>query len=298
VFIKDICMLRTKKYIPFLYLLPMFLVLLFTFGYPLVAIFNFSTRRIRGASGPFIGLENYRQVFKDDVFLQAVQHNLILLLAVPLMLVISILIAVILFERIRGWALFRSILFIPYVLAIPVVGVVFSNMLQLNGVQNQILRLLHLDALALDWLGNPNLTLFSIMAVIIWREVGFGIVLFLARLQSINEELIDAAKVDGAEWWQRLRHVIIPQLRSVIEFYTVISIITMLAWVFSYIYTISRGGPGNATVVMELYIYNFAFRNQLPGIASAVAVILFVITILLMIPVFRVRAETAMEEMG
>jgi len=291
-------MLRTNKITPFLYLLPMLLLLIFSFGYPLVAIFNFSTRRIRGITGPFIGLENYRQVFKDDVFREAVQHNMILLLAVPIMVVISILIAVILFERIRGWAFFRSLLFIPYVLAIPVVGVVFSNILQLNGIQNEILRALGLDQMALDWLGNPKITLYSVMAVIIWREVGFGIVLFLARLQSINEELIDAAKVDGAQWWQRLWYIIIPQLRSVIEFYTVISIITMLAWVFSYIYTISRGGPGNATVVMELYIYNFAFRNQLPGIASAVAVILFIVTILLMIPLFRFRSESQIEEMG
>jgi ABC-type sugar transport system permease subunit len=291
-------MLRTRKIIPYLYLAPMILLLIFTFGYPLVAIANFSTRRIRGISGPFIGLENYRQIFKDEVFRQAVEHNLILLIAVPIMLIISIIVAVVLFERIRGWQFFRSLLFVPYVLAIPVVGMVFSNILQLNGVQNQILRSLSLDRFALDWIGNPQITLYSVMAVIIWREVGFGIVLFLARLQSINEELIDAAKVDGADWGQRLWYVIIPQLRSVIEFYVVISIITMLAWVFSYIYTISRGGPGNATMVMELYIYNFAFRNQLPGIASAVAVILFVITLILMFPLFRFRSETAMEEMG
>jgi raffinose/stachyose/melibiose transport system permease protein len=290
-------MLRTNKLTPYLYLLPMLLLLLFAFGYPLVAIFNFSLRRIRGVTGPFIGLENYRQVFKDDVFRSAVQHNLVLLIAVPVMLIISILVAVILYEQVKGWQLFRSVLFIPYVLAVPVVGVVFSNILQLNGVMNQVLRALGLDRLALDWLGNPNLALYSVMAVIIWREVGFGIVLFLARLQSINEELIDAAKVDGALWWQRLWYVIIPQLRGVIEFYVVITVITMLAWVFSYIYTLTRGGPGNATIVMELYIYNFAFRNQLPGIASAVAVILFIVTLVLMIPLFRFRSESALEEM-
>ena len=128
----------------------------------------------------------------------------------------------------------------PYILAVPVVGVVFSNILQLNGVLNETLRHLGLGRLALDWIGNPNLTLWSVMAVIIWREVGFGIVLFLARLLSINEELIDAGKVDGANWWQRLWFVIIPQLGSVIEFYTVVSVITMLAWIFSYIYTISE----------------------------------------------------------
>jgi ABC-type sugar transport system permease subunit len=275
----------------------MILVLGFGFGYPLLAIFNFSTRRIRGASGPFIGLENYRQVFKDVVFREAVSHNLVLLLAVPI-LFISMLVAVVFYERVKGWRLYRSILFIPYILAIPVVGVVFSNLLQLNGIINETLRYFGLGGVALDWIGNPRLTLWSVMGVIIWREVGFGIVLFLARLLSINEELIDAGKVDGANWWQRLWFVIIPQLRSVIEFYVVISVITMLAWVFSYIYTISRGGPGTATQIMELYIYNYAFRNQLPGMAAAVAVILFLVTLVLIIPIIRYRSGSELEEMA
>lgn len=291
-------MLRTHKITPWLYLTPMLLVLLFAFAYPLISIFNFSTRRIRGASGPFIGLENYRQVFKDDVFHEAVSHNLILLLAVPIMVIISILVAVVLYERVTGWRVYRSTLFIPYILAVPVIGVVFSNLLQLNGIMNETLRNFGLGGVALDWIGNPRMTLWSVMGVIIWREVGFGIVLFLARLLSINEELIDAGKVDGANWWQRLWFVIIPQLRSVIEFYVVISVITMLAWIFSYIYTISRGGPGNATQIMELYIFNYAFRNQLPGIASAVAVILFLVTLLLIVPIVRYRSGSELEEMA
>ncbi len=291
-------MLRTGKLVPILFILPMLLLLIFGFGYPLIAIFNFSTRRIRGASGPFIGLENYRQVFKDNVFREAVSHNIIFLLAVPILVIVSILVAVVLYERIRGWRLYRFIMFIPYILAVPVVGVVFSNILQLNGILNETLRRMGLDRLGLDWIGDPDNALWSVMGVIIWRELGFGIVLFLARLLSINEELIDAGKVDGANWWQRLWYVIIPQLRSVIEFYTVVSIITMLAWIFSYIYTITRGGPGNATTVMELYIFNFAFRNQLPGIAAAVAVLLFIVTIILIIPIFRLRSGSEMEEMA
>jgi len=290
--------LRTRRITPWLFLLPMAIVLLFTFGYPLLAVFNFSFHRIRGATGPFIGLENYRQVFKDRVFGEAVTHNSLLLLAVPVMTVIAILLAVLLFDRPFGWRTYRAIFFVPFILATPVVGVIFSNMLQLNGIVNEVLRGNGLGMLALDWLGSPRLALWTVMGVIIWREVGFGIVLFLARLMSINEDLLDAAKVDGATWGQRLRHVIIPQLRSVIEFFVVVSIITMLAWVFAYVYVITHGGPGNATTVMELYIYNFAFRNQLPGIASAVAVILFLVTLALMLPMFRLRAEAEVEEMA
>lgn len=289
-------MLRTSRLVPYLYLTPAALLLAFTFGYPLAAIFDFSTRRIRGASGPFIGLENYRQVLNDSVFHQAVAHNAQLLLAVPILLVSGLLLAILLYEQPRWWRVYRAILFLPYILAVPLVGIVLSNMLQRNGIVNEMLRAAGLGALALDWIGSAGLALWSVMGVIIWREAGFGVMLFLARLQSLNEEVTEAARIDGANWWQRTIFVTIPQLRGVIEFYVVISVITVLAWVFSYVYVMTRGGPGNATIVIEMYLYNFAFRNALPGIASAVAVILFLVTLGLTIPLFRLRAQAAEED--
>jgi ABC-type sugar transport system permease subunit len=282
-------MLRTKHWTPYLYVCPALVLLLITFAYPLVAIFNFSVRRVLGLTGEFVGLANYRLVLNDDVFRMAVAHNAQLLLAVPALLVISILLAVLLHERLRGWQIYRSILFFPYVLAVPVIGVVFGNMLQLNGILNTMLRAIGLGFLALDWIGNTDLALWTITGIAIWHNAGFGIVLFLARLQTLNEEITDAAKVDGAGWWQRLWYVIIPQLRDVIEFYVVITVITMIAWVFSYIYVITRGGPANSTQVMEFYIYNAAFRYNLYGSASAVAVMLFLVTLVLIVPYFMLR---------
>jgi ABC-type sugar transport system permease subunit len=289
-------MLRTRGSTPYIFLAPLAALMLFVFGYPLIQIFNFSFRRIRGATGPFIGLENYRQIFKDDVFLQAITHNAILLLAVPLLIVAAIVIAVLLYERVVGWRTYRFIYFAPYIIAIPVIGTIFNNLLSLNGAVNELLRGIGLGFLALDWLGSAQLAIWSIMGVVIWRELGFGIVLFLARLLSLNEELIDAGKIDGANWWQRLWYIIVPQLKGITEFYAVVSIITMLAWVFPFVYVMTRGGPGNATQVMELYVYNFAFRNALPGIASAVAVILFLITLVLMVVMFRLRRDEEGEE--
>ena len=109
------------------------------------------------------------------------------------------------------------------------------------------------------------MALWTLMIVIVWREVGFGIVLFLARLLSLPEEQLEAARIDGAGWWSRLRYVILPELRGTIEFYCVIAAITMLAWVFGYVWTLTKGGPGDATTVLELYIYNQGLRNSLPG---------------------------------
>jgi ABC-type sugar transport system permease subunit len=291
-------MLRTRRITPLLYLLPMLALLLFVFGYSLVAVFDFSTRRIRGASGPFIGLENYRQVFKDDVFWLALQHNGLLLLAVPVLVVLSILIAVLLYERVRGWRFYRTTLFLPYLLPIAVIGLVFSYIFQLSGVLNEFLISIGLERLALDWLGSTRLALPTLMFVIIWKEVGFGVVLFLARLMSVEEELFDAARIDGANWWQLQWNVTVPQLASVIEFFSVISVITMLSWVFNYVYVMTGGGPGNATMVTELYIYQSGFRYNQMNIASAVSVLLLLITGVFIFLELRLRERSsAMEVM-
>jgi ABC-type sugar transport system permease subunit len=269
----------------------MWALLLFVFAYPLAQIFNFSVRRIRGATGPFIGLDNYHQIFTDDIFKLSVQHNLILLLAVPIMCIAAILVAVLLYERVSGWRAYRFILFAPYVVAVPVIGHIFSNLLSLNGAVNEVLRSLGLGVLALDWLGSPDIALWTLMGVIVWRQLGFGITLFLARLLSLNEELVEAATIDGANWWQRLWYIIVPELLTVIEFYVVVSIIEMLAWVFAFVWVMTHGGPASATEIMELYIWKYAFKIQLPGIASAVAVILFLITLALIIPLFYFQSR-------
>ena len=129
------------------------------------------------------------------------------------------------------------------------------------------------------------------MMLIVWRESALGIILFLARLLSLDESLTEAAKLDGASWWQRLRYVIVPQMKVVIEFYLVVSIITILSSVFAYVYMIGggRGGPGTSTTVVELYIFNALIRTSLPGIASAVSVMLFLVSLLLIVPLFLVR---------
>ncbi len=289
-------MLRTSRLTPLMYLAPMIGLLLFVFAYPLVAVFDFSTRRIRGATGPFIGLDNYASVMRDPMFGESVTHSLLLLLAVPILVVSALLIAAILHDRVPGWRAYRTILFIPFILAIPIVGTVFSNILQLNGALNVALRSVGLDGAALDWIGDPSLTLWTVMAIIIWREVGFGIILFSARMTALNEEIEEAARLDGAGWWSRLWYVIVPQLRPVIEFYTIISVITILSAVFAYVYVVTRGGPGTATQIIELYIFNFAFRGNLPGVAAAVAVMLFAVTVMLIIPLFRVRAQSHLDE--
>jgi ABC-type sugar transport system permease subunit len=273
-------------------------LLALVFAYPVVRVVDFSTRLIRGASGPYVGSLNYELVWDDSTFHDALRHSALLLIAVPVLLVLAIFFAVLLYERARGWRIYRSVLFVPYILAVPIVGIVASYIFSLNGALNSILRAIGLHGLALDWLGSERLSLLTVAIVIVWRELGFGIVLFLARLLTMNEDALEAARIDGAGWWNRLRYVILPELRGTMEFYVVVAAITMLAWVFAYVYTITAGGPGTSSTVLELYIYNQGLRNSLPGMASAVAVVLLAVTIVSITLLFLVRARAREEELA
>jgi ABC-type sugar transport system permease subunit len=289
---------HSSKIAPYLYVAPLVALLLFVFGYPLVRIFEFSFKMVRGIDGPWIGVRNYELVLSQSLFWESVQHNLLLLLAVPFMVVWSLLIAVILYERLKGWKLYRIVLFLPYILAIPIIAVIVKKMFQFNGPVNEVLRWIGLDFLALDWIGSSDVALWTVMLLIIWRESALGIILFLARLLSLDESLIESAKIEGASWWQRLWHIIVPQMKVVIEFYVVVSVITILSAVFAYVFVIGggRGGPGTSTMVVEFYIFNALIRSSLPGIASAVSVMLFLVSLLLIVPLFAMRRRANEEE--
>jgi ABC-type sugar transport system permease subunit len=133
------------------------------------------------------------------------------------------------------------------------------------------------------------------MFVVIWKEFGFGVVLFLARLMSVEEELYEAASLEGAGWLQVLFKITIPQLATVIEFYVVIMVITMLSWVFNYVYVMTSGGPGNATMVAEYYIYLEGFRYNLQGIAAAASIVLLAVTALLILARSRITRRIELE---
>lgn len=275
----------------YLFVAPLVCLLGFVFGYPILRIVEFSFKMVRGIDGPWIGLRNYRLILNQQLFWESVQHNMFLLAAVPVMIAVALLMAVLLYEQLRGWKIFRIILFLPYILAVPIVAIVVKRMFQLDGPVNEVLRANGLEFFAVDWLGSSSFALLTVALVIIWRESALGIILFLARLLSLDESQIEAARIEGANWWQRLWFVILPQMRGVIEFFAVVSVITMLAAVFAYVYMIGggRGGPGTSTSVLELYIFSALVRTNLPGIASAVSVMLLIVSGLLIFPLIAAR---------
>lgn len=277
---------------PYLFLAPALVVIGLIFAFPIVRLVTLSFQRPFQGEMLLVGLTNYQAIFKDEVFLRAVRNNLTLLISVPVMVFIALILAVFLFDRIRGWQFYRTTLFLPYLLPITVVGLIFSYIFQLSGVLNDFLKVIGLERFILDWLGSTKLALPTLMFVIVWKEVGFGIVLFLARLMSVEEELFDAAKIDGANWWRLQWHITLPQLATTIEFFTIVSIITILSWVFGYVYVMTGGGPGNATMVTELFIYLTGFRYNQMNIASAVSVILLLVTGIFIFLELRLRERS------
>ena len=248
-----------------------------TYAYPILALLTYSVEHVgRSAYLPsrFVGLSNFRYIATDSLFLGAISNNLRLFLCVPILLVLSVVLSQILHDRPRGWKVYRSLLFIPYILSIPVVGVVFGYLFAYQGQFNSGLRALGLDVLAADWLGSPGLAMPTIMFVIIWKELGFGIILCMARLSSVGAHYFEAARVDGANWLQVLRYVTVPQLAPTLAFYAIVELINMLSWVFAYIYVMTLGGPQNSTVVTEFYIYQQVFQNSEIGVGAAASVVL------------------------
>jgi ABC-type sugar transport system permease subunit len=283
--------LRLGRAEPIVWIAPAIAVVIFVFGYSMVELVK--------TAGTYDGawtFANFRLTWSDPTFKTALGHNARLLLAVPILVVLALLLSVLLYEGLRGWRFHRWAIFLPFVLPIPVIGVILGELLQFNGLVNRGLRTVGLGGLAQDWLGQPRWALWTMTAVIIWRELGFGVILFLARLLSVPTELFEAARMDGARFFRLHRYITVPQLASVIAFYVVIEAITMVSWVFNYVYVMTngQGGPGDATQVTELYIYQTAFQYQSPELAAAAAVMLFGATLVLIFFFFRIQRRAGL----
>ena len=267
-----------------LFMLPAAAFVAFVFIYPILSVVR--TSFLDPFTDEFAGFANYRALFSDTIFHAAVVNNLKLFIVLPILVVTSLVIAQILHDQIRGWRIYRAIIFMPYVVPVVVAALVFGQILQSRGLVNAILEAVGLGGLAQNWLGDPKTAIWSLAGVIQWRELAFGVILFLARMTQLPIDLYDAARVDGANWIQRLRHVTVPQMSTMIAFYAGIIVVALFNWVFNYVFVLTKGGPGTSTYVMEYYIYSRAFIYGDFGNAAALstlmltAILAFMITFL------------------
>jgi ABC-type sugar transport system permease subunit len=263
------------------------------FGYPLTRVIRFSFQS--GSVGDLtdVGFQNYAWLWEDPVFVHAALNNLKLLISVPIMTALALVIALILNGQVHGWRQYRAIVFLPYILPATAIGLVFSFLLAQSGVLNSLLRSAHLGFLAMDWLGSAANVVPTIGGVIVWQQLGFGVVVFAAALLAVPQELIDAARIDGASNWQIQRLILLPYIRRVIEFFMVLEAITVLSSIFAYVFVLTKGGPANASSIIEYYIFQNGFDNGAIGVASAAVVILLMFVSVLIVIYLRLRRPNA-----
>lgn len=227
----------------------------------------------------FVGLQNYVNALSDEVFRGAIANNFtIAALSILVQLPLGLGVALLLNRRIRGRGLLRVVVFVPYVLAEVVAGVIWLMLLQPEGVADATLRALGLGDLVQLWLGDPAVALGTVFFVLTWKYLGQAIILFLAGLQGVPEDLYEAAQIDGASWWQIQRRIAIPLLGPTMRTWAFLSIIGSLQ-VFDMVWILTRGGPVNSTMTMAIYMITQGSKRTLYGYASAVAVILFLISL-------------------
>jgi len=261
----------------YLLIAPLMLLLLVFILYPVLSNLYYGLTRWKGmGSAVFIGLENYSVMIGDEKFWISLKNTGILILFIPLGVLLPLILSAILRMGIRGWSVFRALIYLPNILGYVIIGLVFNIILRKTGPLNAILSSMGLSALALDWLNKSSLALVSLgLVFVVWIKLGFGCIYFLAAMSGIDESLYDAAKIDGAGWWGIFRSVTIPSIRFSIEFFVVLSFTELFARAFPFIYSFTRGGPGFGTFTLEYGIYNAGFVAFNMGYASAWATVLF-----------------------
>jgi multiple sugar transport system permease protein len=223
----------------------------------------------------WVGLKNYRELVHDPVFLESIRHTVVYtVLFVPITLVLSLLAAATLNRRIRGITVYRLAVFIPVVTSTIATGVIFTWLMDPNfGIVNAGLHKLHLPTFG--FFADPNQALYAVVIMTVWGWVGFGALIFLAGLQGIPQDLLEAAQIDGCSKRGAFWRIQVPLLRPVTGFLLVWLTINALQ-LFDEVYATTKGGPLHATTVMVYYLYQEAFLYFHAGYAAAIAAVLFV----------------------
>jgi raffinose/stachyose/melibiose transport system permease protein len=282
-----------------LFLIPGITAFLVIIIIPFLTNIGISFTKWGGVRPPvWIGLSNYQRLIGDSVFWLSFKNNLILLLAMTVIPTIAgLLLATFLFDYVTNAfgqkvaSFFRAGFYLPQILPSAVIGIVWAWILQPDwGVVNFVLKGIGLSSLAHDWLGDPSTALFAVMFVLVWFQLGYPIVIFMAALQRVDPELLEAASIDGASWFQKFWYITIHLIQPEILVVVLTTTIYTLK-IFGQVYVLTRGGPGNATSVPSYYAYKQFFETQQVGYGSTVSLALAVIIILLTVLFVNIQSR-------
>jgi len=264
-----------------LFILPASLILIAVFAVPLAETAYYSFTDWRGGVRParWIGLSNYWRALTSERVLEAISHNAILLLVIPVEIALATVVASVLRERICGWRVYRFLVLVPTMISITIAGYVWTYFLSPQGIFNVVLQAVGLEEATRAWLADPDYALLCIMLLLIWRDTGFAAILFYSRLLAVDEAVYEAAALDRARRRHRLLFIDLPLLRSTIALFAVLMSVWIFSFVFNYVYVMTGGGPGTASTVAELEIFREGFSQSRPGYASAISLVLLAITL-------------------
>ncbi|MET0715355.1 MAG: sugar ABC transporter permease [Mycetocola sp.] len=268
-----------------LYLLPLVAGFLAVVAAPFAMNVYISLFHWKGGQAPlrWAGLENYANLFTDDTFWRSFQNSIAMIVAITVIpTIIGILLAALLFDYLgrrygdKAIATLRTTYYLPQILPIAVAGFIWSTILNTQqGSLNMILKGIGVQSPP-DWLGDPNIAIYSVMLMLVWLQIGYPVVIFMAALQRVDPELYEAAELDGAGWWRRFQAITIPQIRP--EIFVVVLTATIAALkVFAPILILTGGGPENSTVVPSYYAYRNFFELSRVGYGSTIATVMSVV---------------------
>lgn len=281
---------KTRSFNHFLYVLPALILFAVFVLYPIFFIFQASLMEWNGfAQGKIVGLDNYRKLFTNDrAFALAIRNSFFwIFLTIFPQMIIGFFLALMLNAPVWGRNVYRAIFYLPAIISPVVIGIVWRRIYNpFGGFLAGVADMTGLDFLSQAYLGNTRSAIFAVIAVNVWQWTGWSMLLYLAGLQGIDSEMLDAANVDGVNAWQRVRHILWPLLTHVHTTLILLGVIGALQ-TFALVHVMTEGGPNNATQMLPTYIFQTAFAQMKMGYASAVSVVLLLLALLLSVILVR-----------
>ena len=273
---------------PYLFLLPAIAFLCLTSFLPVLQAIYLSFTNYDFVGNPtFTGWQNYINLWRDRTFWKVLGNTLTYLaFVVPSLVVLPLALAILVNQKLRSIKFFRAVYYFPVIVSVVVAGIAWKWVYAENGILNYFLSIISFQPVKVPWLTDPKTAIFAIIAVVIWRGVGYYMVIYLAGLQAIPADLYEAAAIDGSDGWQKHFDITIPLMQPYIILVSIISSISAMK-IFEEVYIMSQGGPANSTKTVVYYLYDKGFTSLEMGYASAIGVFLFLIIFIVSIFTFK-----------
>jgi putative chitobiose transport system permease protein len=265
---------------PYLFLLPALILLTLTVFYPALQAFYLSFTQYGfdiTQSPQWVGLDNFQQLWADPVFWKTLRNTVVYLIGVvPILVIVPLGLAILVNQALPGIRWFRAAYYAPVVISMVVAGIAWRWLYAETGLFNQALSWLHLSTEGIPWLTSPKFALFSVMAVTIWKGLGYYMVIYLAGLQSIPGDLYEAGAIDGSDGWRKHWDITLPLMRPYLFLVAVISAISATK-VFEEVFIMTQGGPRSSSKTLVYYVYESAFQDLEISYACTIGLAMFLL---------------------